>query len=823
MNHLRVILWFTIGILLSINVNAGADVIDLSGQWRYDLDPGDAGVTPGQWYKNTLSGTGFNLPGTTSDNLIGDDYWDTYEVPPAPDAMWRFVPRHQYLGPAWYQRTIDIPPDWNGQRITLFLERIIWTSRVWIDDTEVGSARDSLVSPHLYDLTSYVTPGSSHRLTIRIDNSHQGPDHEVGIPHAYTDQTQTIWNGIVGRIELAATDKLWIDDVQIVPDITNKTARIKIKTGNTTGSTQNVTLTVSAQSFNSPQSHTPAGDVFSYICPAGGGENSFDYTVGEGMLTWSEFDPSLYHFTVNVSGGGYSDEKRVDAGMRQIAVNGTQFTINGTKIFLRGTIDCAINPLTGYPPMDLTSWLDIMQTVKDYGFNHVRYHSWCPPKAAFDAANRLGLYLQVEGPVWGSIDSTNYDYLLAEATRIVNTYGNSPSFCMFSNGNELSGGYTLWSDILLSLKSLDTSTRHVYTVMAGWGSVAQPGEDYKCMLDSPTANYLRASYGHFGAAGQGETLYVPGLGTNTTFDWSVGKSEVSIPVVSHEIGQYIVFPNTDEIPKYNGVLRPVNYEAVKVALEQKGLLSYVSDYVTASGKLALLLYKAELEAALRTDGFGGFQMLQLTDFPGQSTATVGLLDALWDSKGICTPSDFKEFCSETVPLANMSKYVWENNETFTADVELAHFGPGPLTDAAFQWAIKDGVQTVFSGSFAIQTISNGNGIALGSINQDLSSIASAKELTLSIWLAGTSILNEWNIYVYPVTPPVSEETLLAQGNIMVSSLYGAAEQAHLDSGGNVLIVAETAALADPIRGSFFPIFWAPPVEANGGWPNRPCG
>ena len=228
--------------------------------------------------------------------------------------------------------------------------------------------------------------------------------------------------------------------MQIVPDITNKTARIKVKTGNTTGSSQNVTLTVSAQSFNSAQSHTPASDIFLYTCPAGGGENSFDYTVGEGMLTWSEFDPSLYHFTVNVSGGGYSDEKVVEAGMREIAINGTQFTINGDKIFLRGTIDCAINPLTGYPPMDLNSWLDIMQTVKDYGFNHVRYHSWSPPNAAFEAADRLGIYIQTEGPVWGSIDSTNYDYLLAEATRIVNTYGNSPSFFMFSNGNELSGG-----------------------------------------------------------------------------------------------------------------------------------------------------------------------------------------------------------------------------------------------------------------------------------------------------------------------------------------------------------------------------------------------
>ena len=98
----------------------------------------------------------------------------------------------------------------------------------------------------------------------------------------------------------------------------------------------------------------------------------------------------------------------------------------------------------------------------------------------------------------------------------------------------------------------------------------------------------------------------------------------------------------------------------------------------ASGKLQVLCYKADIEAALRTPGFGGFEILQLHDFPGQGTALVGILNPFFESKGYVTPEEFRMFCNTTVPLARMKKMIYRNGETFEAMVEVTHFGPEPM-------------------------------------------------------------------------------------------------------------------------------------------------
>jgi hypothetical protein len=59
------------------------------------------------------------------------------------------VREHYYIGPAWYQREIDVPENWAGSPLRLKLERVIWESRVWVDDREIGSC-DSLAAPHVY-------------------------------------------------------------------------------------------------------------------------------------------------------------------------------------------------------------------------------------------------------------------------------------------------------------------------------------------------------------------------------------------------------------------------------------------------------------------------------------------------------------------------------------------------------------------------------------------------------------------------------------------------------------------------------------------------
>ena len=116
-------------------------------------------------------------------------------------------------------------------------------------------------------------------------------------------------------------------------------------------------------------------------------------------------------------------------------------------------------------------------------------------------------------------------------------------------------------------------------------------------------------------------------------DFRASVDGMEVPTVTHEVGQYSVYPDLSEIAKYTGTLLPLNFMAVRNDLEKKGRLDKASAYLQASGKLAAILYKEEVERALKTPGISGFQLLDLHDFPGQGTALVGLLNAFWGEQG----------------------------------------------------------------------------------------------------------------------------------------------------------------------------------------------
>src|SRR5690606_12866392 len=225
---------------LCVSYGYGNDVISLAGNWRFEIDRHDVGITE-QWYNRNLSAV-IKLPGSMAESLMGDEItletkWtgsiydssfyynpklEKYRQPGNIHIPFWLTPAKHYVGAAWYQKEVNIPAKWKGKRIMLHLERTHIETRVWVNDKEVG-LQNSLVAPHVYDLTSYLTEGKQ-RISIRIDNSikeiNVGPDS-----HSITDHTQGNWNGIIGKIALEAIAPVYIDDVQIYPDVKNKIGR----------------------------------------------------------------------------------------------------------------------------------------------------------------------------------------------------------------------------------------------------------------------------------------------------------------------------------------------------------------------------------------------------------------------------------------------------------------------------------------------------------------------------------------------------------------------------------------------------------------------
>jgi len=793
--------------------------MDLSGEWSFELDPDDRGRADA-WYSRRLRDT-LRLPGSLQAQGFGEEISvDTKWTGSIVDDSWFREPRYapyrrpgnikvpfwlqpdkHYQGAAWYARTIEIPSDWQRQRITLTLERPHWETQLWLDDREIGR-RDSLSTPHIYDLGS-VTPGT-HRLSIRVDNRmivQVGPN-----AHSVSDHTQTNWNGVVGQIELSAGSPVWLEDLQIYPDVARKSARVAVKLGNALGRAGHARLTLQAQLTQPAPTHTPAPVAVQIDLDVVGSLVEIDYPLGDEARLWDEFDPALYALSVDidatVDGDHFTDRYATTFGLREVHVDGTQLAINGRKIFLRGTLECCIFPLTGYPPTDEAAWQWIIRICQAHGLNHLRFHSWCPPEAAFRAANELGMYYQIECAAWanqgasigegGPLDAWLYE----EGQRITAAYGNHPSFIMMAYGNEPAGEYEAYLSTWVAYwKQRDS--RRLYTSGAGWPVL-------------PENQYHNIPAPRIQAWGAELKSRINALPPETRTDYSDYVQKLNAPIVSHEIGQWCVYPNFAEIVKYTGALKARNFEIFRDQLEAQHMGDQAHDFLIASGKLQTLCYKEDIESALRTPGFAGFQLLDLHDFPGQGTALVGVLDPFWESKGYVTAEQYRRFCNSTVPLARLAKRYWRTGETLTAEIDIAHFGPVPLDDATIEWRLIDDFgAAVAAGGLAPATIAIGNRQRLGAIEADLAGCAPACKYTLVVGVAGTPFENDWDIWVFADHLDAS-----APDDILIAEQLDDNVLARLGQGGKVLLMPRAEQVRTESRIGFSSIFW------NTAWTNN---
>jgi len=529
---------------------------------------------------------------------------------------------------------------------------------------------------------------------------------------------------------------------------------------------------------------------------ASGGSFEAEYPLGPEARPWDEFDPALYRLTAVLEGGA---ESTVTFGLREIATFGTQFVLNGRKTYLRGTTECAIFPRTGHPPMGVEWWKRNLRVAQSHGLNHFRYHSFCPPRAAFEAADELGFYFQVEVASWAN-SSTRLgmglpvdDWIERESERIVKAYGNHPSFVLMAYGNEPGGPYEPWlARWVERWKARDP--RRLYTSASGWPEL--PENDFHV---SPGPRIQ--AWG----AGLSSRVNAKAPETRTDYREYVGAREA--PVISHEIGQWCVYPRFAEMPKYTGYLKPRNFEIFRETLEANGMLDQAEDFVRASGRLQTLLYKEDVESALRTPGMGGFQLLQLHDFPGQGTALVGVLDAFWEEKGYVTPGEFRRFGGRTVPLARLDKRVFTTADTLEADIEVSHFGAAPIADARAVWRLVGGDgKAVASGELGPRVLPVDNGTSLGRIRAPLADLPAPARYRLVVGLTGTPFENDWDVWVYPMDPGVDPPT-----GVTLAETLDEATVARLRNGGRVLLEVPPARVrgdeSRPIALGFSSIFW----------------
>lgn len=763
-------LWMT-----ASGLNAQTQEVDLSGTWGFQTDfmdfrRGSLDVR----YMHRLQDT-IVLPAITDDYQIG---WKSPYC-----HIDRLTRKYEYMGPAWYQREIAFPKEWAGKRIFMYFERTHWLSSIFVDTKEV-SKFDYISVPHCHELTDFVKPGKTHLITLCIDNRYQYAMHKWN--HAHTEFTQINWNGILGEMKLIAVDPVYVDDMQLYPDVTEKTVTARLQIRNCTGKPFEGTA----------RFHITGDDGYNLTreLPVNGKDSLVSFegkiALGKDIQLWDEFHPNLYRveckLLTSVGETNYEHKKEVTFGMREVAQGKNHVLVNGHPIHLRGTVENAVFPKTGYAPVDDASWERIFRILKDYGMNHMRFHSWCPPAAAFRMADKLGVYLQVELPMWGKDgepgEPARWDFFRREQKAILKEYGNHPSFILYCNGNEISGDFDFIEE--LTRYGREHDSRHLFS-----GSTARK----RVASDQFYTTHQTTS--------GGATVYE---GRPYT-DWDICKgTNIDVPVISHETGQRCVYPDYSIIAKFDGPVEARNLEKFRSQLEANGMGDQADDFFRASGAQTVFEYKDVIEAQLRTSTSAGFQLLSINDLPEQGYAPVGILDPFWDSKGLITPEEFRHFCSPTVPLLRFEKRVWNGGETFEAVAEVYNFSDRSLKNSKVSWQLLDEQgKTLRQGKLKTQTFLCDTVIRAGSFSCILPEGSEPQKLTVQL-LVGKDYVNSWDIWVYPKTGQLMQST----ADVLYTTTFDAVAKQQLQAGKKVVLLPNPKQVKGR-RSSFHNHFWNP--------------
>ncbi|MBQ0062548.1 MAG: beta-glucuronidase [Prevotella sp.] len=732
------------------------EMMDLSGKWDFSI-----GNIPRYEESVTLpnsmltAGKGDDISVTTQwtaslydSSFYFNPYMEKYRVAGQMKFPFFLTPNKHYIGNAWYRKNVSVPSSWRGNRVFLFLERPHIETTLYVNGREAGH-QSSLSTPHEYDVTDYIRVGKRNEIAIRVYNGIEnvcvGQDS-----HSVTDQTQGNWNGIVGRIELQSKPAT-VYRLQVRPHLADKTVDVLVN------------------------------------------DTIFRLQMGDDCVAWDEFHPTVYHRTVTYRGM----QIPVSFGMREISVRGSQILLNGHPVWMRGTVGNCCFPETGYPPTDVESWMMVFRKCKEYGLNHMRFHSYCPPDAAFTAADSCGIYLQVEGPSWPNhgvklrrgqkID----EYLMEESRRIIDTYGHHPSFVMMAAGNEPAGDWVAYcNDWVKAMHDYDPSRLYCGASVGG-GWAWDSGSEYHVKAGARGLDWERRPPQSF------DDYHSQILFPRNYRDSVPNHS----PIIAHEQGQWCAFPDLSEVSQYTGAYKARNFEIFADLLRENGMEHQARRFLNASGRLQTLCYKYEIERNLRTPDYAGFQLLSLNDYSGQGSALVGVLNVHWREKGYCTADDWRAFCSPMVPLARFPKFIYTNDETLCVPIELMN-ASSPLINEHFSYTITSANgETVLSSSFPVRDYPLGRNLEVGIVNWQMSSVTTAGKFTLTV-SGERGVANKWDFWVYPSLVE------MPQTDILITDTLDAHALRTLHEGGKVLLLAAgRIRLGADVRQTYLPVFW----------------
>lgn len=713
-------------------------ISDISGLWE---------ARAGEWTAPA------SLPGTLDENHIGgrdtgENQWHPDEalgscddLRGSPRILTRLTRLHTFEGPAFFSRELELSPR-PGERVFLEAERSRELTLAVNGKAAPACIQGTVSTPYAFEITDLVREGTNS-LTLCCDNSYPSwPYEAIVFSSAATDETQTNWNGVLGYLRLRYEKPCFISGLWVYPGEETADVLLELDCAVPYGGS----LRISSEALAAPASREVS-------LPAGRHEIRFrGLKLTANARRWDEGEGALY--ALSAAGEGL-DEREIRFGVRTFGSREGRLALNGRAVFLRSEANCCVFPEKGHMPMEKEEWKAVLSVYRSYGVNCMRFHSHCPPEAAFAAADEMGMLMQPELSHWNPRtafeDEKSWAYYRLELEQILRAYGNHPSFVMLSFGNELQAGALGHKRMDLLLK---TAVERDPTRLYANGSnphYGQVGPDLKSGFYT-SSNFYEKMIRGTSAEMQG---YINGKypDARTDFDKELRelRQEYRGPVFTFEVGQYEVLPDFDEIDRFQGVTRADNLLHIRERAEEKGFLPRWKRWVEATGELALLGYREEIEAVLRTKELSGISLLGLQDFPGQGTALVGMLNSHLEPKPFpfARPERFRAFFAPALPLALLEKYTWLSSEDLSVPVRLANYSRQGI-EAPCLLELRQGERVLAQKSLPALYCPAGSLTDVGETRFSLGQVKKAARLDLVLRIGSHE--NRYPLWVYPDEP-----------------------------------------------------------------------
>jgi beta-galactosidase/beta-glucuronidase len=327
--------------------------------------------------------------------------WDERKilVPFAPETARSGIHDVGFYSACWYKRSFVAPDLRDADRLMLHFGAVDYEATVWMDDAVVAQHRGGY-TPFEVDITSFVTTGRVHTITVRAyDDPHdlakpRGKQDWQLEPHSIwyrrtTGVWQTVWIEIVPATRIVllrceASLERWEIDIEAEvggPALPGAELEVRLKYGDT----------------------VLADDVYAVV---GGTANRAIRLSDPGIddsrneLLWNPAHPRIITVDVTLrdAAGRVVDVVRSYTALRSVSVEGDRFLLNGRPFFLRMVLDQGYWPETGMTPPDDDAIRNDVELAKAMGFNGVRKHQKIEDPRYLYWADVLGLVVWEEMP-----------------------------------------------------------------------------------------------------------------------------------------------------------------------------------------------------------------------------------------------------------------------------------------------------------------------------------------------------------------------------------------------------------------------------------------